>query len=668
MNMNAKLAELVTIVHLSILCGLFFVSCQKDTPIQPHTNLEFDFSASDTSLVVGSKVVFKFISGNAMLIRKWIFPGGKPDSTTDISPEVVYYNIGEFDAILEIDSLGQSKRIKKKSYIHVKSRGSVQICIDMESPVLSSGGGQISLVSPFVKANGRTIVSRWGVGRTLRVRFLEGSTFVRTQVQRYAQVWSMWANIRFQFVENGDAEIRVGIKHAGDETSWSYIGIDALNIIDQSKPTMNFGWFDDDTRDEEFSRVVLHEFGHAVGWGHEHQSPASGIPWNKDAVYSYYERLGWTRDRVDRNIFAKYDSTLSMYSQYDPFSIMHYPISQEFTTGDFEVRLNTKLSATDEEYAGKWYPYHFQWDINVDGAGIFPVPLIGDYDGDGRADFSMKDGLGKLAWKIDFSENGLGNWDEVYDYADIVTESDFIAPAPADYDGDSKTDIAVFRGMLPRWVIDYASNGFGAPDEIVVKSLVPSLIENVAQVVPCDYDGDGKADIAIVKNDGEWAIDYALDGFALGGDRTFPNHSGSGYFAVPADYDGDGQTDIAARSDAGIWYIDYAKNGFNNWDAQNEGYGSPNIKPAPADYDGDGKADLSLKMGGDLHFGGPWLIDFAKDGYGIWNKAIQLGMEESLLKYTVFADFDGDGRADLGVFESRIPRGVLNVKYYRDDL
>jgi len=51
---------------------------------------------------------------------------------------------------------------------------------------------------------------------------------------------------------------------------------------------MNFGWFDDNTSDSEFSRTVIHEFGHALGMIHEHQHPLAAIPWDKDKVYTYY--------------------------------------------------------------------------------------------------------------------------------------------------------------------------------------------------------------------------------------------------------------------------------------------------------------------------------------------------------------------------------------------
>jgi len=44
---------------------------------------------------------------------------------------------------------------------------------------------------------------------------------------------------------------------------------------------MNYGWLRDDTQDEEYSRVVLHEFGHALGCIHEHQQPKFGRVWDK---------------------------------------------------------------------------------------------------------------------------------------------------------------------------------------------------------------------------------------------------------------------------------------------------------------------------------------------------------------------------------------------------
>ena len=52
---------------------------------------------------------------------------------------------------------------------------------------------------------------------------------------------------------------------------------------------MNFGWFHDNSLENDFSATVTHEFGHAIGLIHEYRSPAGYIPWNKPAVYAYHQ-------------------------------------------------------------------------------------------------------------------------------------------------------------------------------------------------------------------------------------------------------------------------------------------------------------------------------------------------------------------------------------------
>lgn len=194
----------------------------------------------------------------------------------------------------------------------------------------------------------------WKDKKTLQVKFLGGSEFVKAKVQYYAQIWSDHAKIKFEFTETGPSDIRVSF--SPDGTSWSYIGSSAKRV-DETAPTMNFGWLTEQTAVDEFRRVILHEFGHALGLIHEHQSPDATIKWNKPAVYKYYwENFRWNHSLVDNNIFAKYGKDRIQYSTYDPTSIMHYPIPQEFTTDGMSVGWNSKLSKMDIDFIKAKYP------------------------------------------------------------------------------------------------------------------------------------------------------------------------------------------------------------------------------------------------------------------------------------------------------------------------
>jgi hypothetical protein len=195
--------------------------------------------------------------------------------------------------------------------------------------------------------------NKWKRGQTLKVKFLDGIESVQRRVIRWAQMWSQYANIRFTFGTEANADIRVSFRQAG---SWSYIGTDALNIP-AGQPTMNYGWLTPTTPDDEYSRVVLHEFGHALGLIHEHQNPTVNIPWNKPAVYAYYRRTnGWTKQMVDQNLFKTYSRELTQFTKFDSRSIMLYSISKELTVGGFEVGWNRTLSPTDIEFIRQMYP------------------------------------------------------------------------------------------------------------------------------------------------------------------------------------------------------------------------------------------------------------------------------------------------------------------------
>jgi uncharacterized delta-60 repeat protein len=148
-------------------------------------------------------------------------------------------------------------------------------------------------------------------------------------------------------------------------------------------------------------------------------------------------------------------------------------------------------------------------------------------------------------------------------------------PVPADYDGDNIADAAVYR--QGNWYIQRSRDGFiGIQFGLATDKPVPG-----------DYDGDNKEDLAVFR-DGNWYLLQSTAGFAsvqfgAAGDKT-----------VVGDYDGDLKTDIAVfRPSNGSWYVLRSTQGFlgTQW-------GNTMDVPVPADYDGDGKTDFAVYRSG----------------------------------------------------------------------
>jgi serralysin len=120
---------------------------------------------------------------------------------------------------------------------------------------------------------------------------------------------------------------------------------------------MNYGWLTPTSSEDELRRVVLHEFGHALGLIHEHQNPNRPIKWNKDAVYHDLQGPpnNWTKAQVDSNMFQKYEPKELKSTKTDPLSIMMYPIPKAWTLDGFSAGFNKELSATDKKFIKENY-------------------------------------------------------------------------------------------------------------------------------------------------------------------------------------------------------------------------------------------------------------------------------------------------------------------------
>ncbi len=192
-----------------------------------------------------------------------------------------------------------------------------------------------------------------------------------------------------------------------------------------------------------------------------------------------------------------------------------------------------------------------------------------------------------------------------------------------DFDGDSKTDLSVFRPGMGEWWINRSSTG---------STFAAQFGASTDHVTPGDYTGDGKADIAFWRpSTGNWFIlrseDFSFFAFPFGANGDIP---------VPADFDGDSKFDAAVfRSSTLTWYINKSTGGTDI-----VGFGAAGDKPVVADYDGDGKADIAIFRPNGAN-GSEWWIRRSS------NQTVFATQFGSSTDKAVPGDYTGDAKAEV---------------------
>jgi hypothetical protein len=228
-----------------------------------------------------------------------------------------------------------------------------------QSPYIVRGAPARGLASPTVPAQ-MAAVDRWHK-TDLRVFFESNNTRFLDRILELAQQWADLTKLKFNVVNDRmSADIRVGFNTGGgqDGGHWSYIAQEATSLPAGAK-TMNLAIDPNMLQTDPYaSAVVLHEFGHAVGAGHEHKSPGSGgIKFNEArTIQWFWERYHWDEQMTRSNVLEPYQaSDLILYSQFDPDSIMLYQYPGDITEDHKGTKQNYVLSALDKAFISKLY-------------------------------------------------------------------------------------------------------------------------------------------------------------------------------------------------------------------------------------------------------------------------------------------------------------------------
>lgn len=201
-------------------------------------------------------------------------------------------------------------------------------------------------------------------------------------------------------------------------------------------------------------------------------------------------------------------------------------------------------------------------------------PVSGDFDGDGRLDTGTFDRSARL-WTIRLS----GDTSTLAISFPLLKQqraAERPVVAPADFDGDGRADLAVW--CAGSWQI--MSSSIGSTAEVIefgIKGDVP---------VPADFDGDGKADLAVFRPaENRWYIRGSETGVV----NTIDFGTAGTDILLPADYTGDGKADIAVYRN-GIWnLIDSETGALETFE-----FGFEDARPVPGDFNRDGATDFAV--------------------------------------------------------------------------
>jgi hypothetical protein len=252
---------------------------------------------------------------------------------------------------------------------------------------------------------------------------------------------------------------------------------------------------------------------------------------------------------------------------------------------------------------------------NWTGNGVFRVVHAHVVDQSGTAQIRVHDGAA--------SGTTGGNW---------TFDANCKASAlhtPFDFDGDGRTDVAMFRPSDAEWWLGRSTLGlsavqFGSPTD---------------KITPADFDGDGITDFAIWREAAQSmfiifqsATDtLRIEKFGITGDDP----------QTVADWDGDGKADpsVYRPGSQAIFFFRGSRNNPNG-NVTFVPWGTTNDRPARGDFDGDGKQDAAVFRPSD----GNWWVLRSSD---LQTTVQHWGISSDKI---VEGDFDGDGKTDFAVF------------------
>jgi len=251
-------------------------------------------------------------------------------------------------------------------------------------------------------------------------------------------------------------------------------------------------------------------------------------------------------------------------------------------------------------------------------------PFTGDFNGDGRTDFAVINGANY--WT--FLSNGDGTFSKIVGahpngwnfgigvagltrsvgWLSAISNTNYNT-VPGDYDGDGKTDFAMLSNDAYYVLLSNGDGTFRGAGGVgyPLGTNYGGAPGYQYALFPGDFNGDGKADFAVVGGSAYWCFlgkgdgtfTQIVDTLSNGWNFGLPLHQN--FMPFPSDINGDGRTDLALLSDGGYYFLISNGDGHvsQKFGAYGGGFsfGGPPAQywePFPGDYNGDGLTDITF--------------------------------------------------------------------------